>query len=132
MASTGMSARSHDQCDQIWRNFATWANFNKSWANLWGFLCVWQNFKPTLAILVNFGQIWVVVSSQIMKNKIAIWSQCSRLTKVTLLIIIMARIQLDERPIVVVVVHAFICIRQCCLTSEPARERKKYAQTQKW
>ena len=32
--------------------------------------------QPTLAIFINFGQIPVVVSSQIMKNNIAVWSHC--------------------------------------------------------
>ena len=37
---------------------------------------VWQNFELTFANFINFGQIWVVVSSQIIKNNLAIWSHC--------------------------------------------------------
>ena len=46
-----------NQCDQIWRNFATWPHFKKIGQNFQGLYCVWQNFKPTIAIFINFGQI---------------------------------------------------------------------------
>ena len=39
------------QCDQIWRNFATFAKHIKTLAKFWGFIkySIWQNFEPTLA-----------------------------------------------------------------------------------
>ena len=68
------------QRDQIWRNFATWANFKNLRQTVEGLFFVWQNFKHTLAILMNFGQIWAIVSSQIMKSILPIWSHCPILT----------------------------------------------------
>ena len=40
-----------------------------------GLYSVWQNFEPTFAKMVlTFGQIWAIVSSQIIKNNLAKWS----------------------------------------------------------
>ena len=44
-------------CDQIWRNFATWTNFQNLRQTFDCLFCFWQNFKPTLAIFTNFGQV---------------------------------------------------------------------------
>ena len=65
----------HRQCDQIWQNFATCANFQKSKANFRGYILRLATFKSYFGrFSKNFGQIRTVVSSQIMKNIRAIWS----------------------------------------------------------
>ena len=38
-----------EQCDQIGRNFATWANFQNLRQIFEGLFGAWKNFEPTLA-----------------------------------------------------------------------------------
>ena len=57
------------QCDQILRIL------NESLSNGWGFIQCLANFWTCFGkSIMNIGQIWAVVSSQIMKNNTAIWS----------------------------------------------------------
>ena len=62
------------QCDQIWRNFATLAKNLKYWVILGGFIYCLANFGTTLA---SFGQMFVHVNGQMLKNNLATWSHCS-------------------------------------------------------
>ena len=58
-----------DQCDQIWRNFATLAKGKNSlWQAFEGLLSVCQDFEPTLAQFCVFGQIFFVVNVKILKK----------------------------------------------------------------
>ena len=48
-----------------------------------GMVIVWQNFEPTLAKkIMNYWQFSFVLSSQIMKNILAIWSRWSRTVRI--------------------------------------------------
>ena len=62
----------------VWHDFGEISPLGQTFKNLRqifeSVFCVWRNFKPTLAIFINLGQIWAAVSSQIMKNNLAIWS----------------------------------------------------------
>ena len=42
------------QCDQIWRIFATLAKMSKSWAIFEGLFPILENFGPTLANLLHY------------------------------------------------------------------------------
>ena len=49
--------------------------FKNLWQTFEGLYSVWKNFEPTFAKMVlTFGQIWAIVSSQIIKNNLAKWS----------------------------------------------------------
>ena len=43
------------QCDQIWRNFATFAKIKKFWAIFWRLFSIGENFEP---VLPNFVCCW--------------------------------------------------------------------------
>ena len=40
-----------DQCDQIWRNFATLATLTRIWQKFDSLFFIWQNAEPTLTNL---------------------------------------------------------------------------------
>ena len=71
--SEGKNYVINNQCDQIWRNFATLQNLQSLGRIFEGLFTIWQNFKP---ILANFGQIFIDIDGQMMKNNLAIWSHC--------------------------------------------------------
>ena len=71
--SEGKNYVINNQCDQIWRNFATLQNLQSLGRIFEGLFTIWQNFKPTLA---NFGHIVSDIDGQMMKNNLAIWSHC--------------------------------------------------------
>ena len=50
-----MQKKCHEQCDQIWQNFATLAQFQKSLAILKGFLVFANFFNPLWQM---FFDIW--------------------------------------------------------------------------
>ena len=63
-----MCSLAENQCDQIWRNFATLAKFKNIWQLYKGLVSIWQTFEPTLENSVCFRPIYVVVSSQILSK----------------------------------------------------------------
>ena len=69
IVTSSMSPLSCKQCDQIWRNFATEAEWQTSLAkfNIW---LVWT----------NFGSIFIVENGLILKNNLGIWSHCLKST----------------------------------------------------
>ena len=72
----------HDQCDQIWQNFATMAKFYKSLAVYFLFSKIvnqlWQ-------IWYISGLIFIVPSGQILKFNLTIWSHCPAQTTIEIL-----------------------------------------------
>ena len=66
-----------NQCDQIWRNFATVAKFT-SFGNFWqtvdSLFLIWQNADHTLANLDIIGLIFIAANGPILKNNLTIWS----------------------------------------------------------
>ena len=63
-----------DQCDQIWRNFATLAK-NKVFGHFWyGLISIVQTFLPNMAIFYATRQILIVENGQVLINNLAIWS----------------------------------------------------------
>ena len=44
------------QCDQMWRNFATWANFKSIRQTFESLFSVWISVEPPLAKKYEFGQ----------------------------------------------------------------------------
>ena len=65
---TWITRKCANPCDQIWPNFANWAEFLKYLAIFWGFIYFLQISKHTLEILFFIGQILIVVSVQILKQ----------------------------------------------------------------
>ena len=59
------------QCDQIWRNFTTFAKVKKPWQYLEGLFGIRVNFEPVLA---NFkwaiGHILIIPNDQILKTNL--------------------------------------------------------------
>ena len=70
------------QCDQIWRNFATWANVYEQvfgslyliWAKCWAY--VGKRFDI-------IGLIFINANGQILKNNLTVWSHWLQLTELT-------------------------------------------------
>ena len=56
-----------DQCDQIWRNFATWAYFQKSWANFLWLILYLAKYETYYCNFYNFWANLRFLSSQIIK-----------------------------------------------------------------
>ena len=56
----------HIHRDQIWRNFATFAECQKYLAIFDGLISIWQNFDPTREFFNASGQIYIVVNGQIL------------------------------------------------------------------
>ena len=54
-----------EQCDQIWRKFATLAKVKKSLANVDGLFLIWPNAEPTLAISDINGLIFIIANCKI-------------------------------------------------------------------
>ena len=58
----------HQQCDQIWQNFATLAKFSSLWPFLEGLFRIWQNVEHTLGIFLRFWANSIVVNGQILNK----------------------------------------------------------------
>ena len=69
------------QCDQIWRNFATLAKLYMSLPKFWQFISYlakcWAYFCKIWYII---GLIFIVANGQILQNNLTIWSHWTLLT----------------------------------------------------
>ena len=64
-----------EQCDQIWRNFATLAKFWKALAILKGLFGIWQTFVPNLVNLYcNWAKFLWGKWPKYWKSNVVIWS----------------------------------------------------------
>ena len=57
-----------NQCDQIWRIFATLASILKYLVILQCFFHIWHKFEPTLAISYGIKQIFNALNGQILNK----------------------------------------------------------------
>ena len=54
-------SNSFNQCDQVWRNFATLAKIKSLWPFFEGLFNIWKNCEPNLATFYAIGQKFIVV-----------------------------------------------------------------------
>ena len=66
-----------NQCDPIWRIFATLVSFLKYSGNFWMAYLVWGNLWTFFGkIMCAIGQSFIVVNGQNWSHKQSIWSHC--------------------------------------------------------
>ena len=75
LASVPLMSLIHNQCDQIWRNFATLAKHINAWAKFDDLFSIWQHFEPTFwQKFYPIRRIFIVVNGKMLNNYQAIWS----------------------------------------------------------